>query len=280
MSRRRHKKRPQKHELRRDEGGGGLRKAAIVLVGVAVLSACLAAALMFSGVIGGGGAGPKTVAIVDQLSLTQPNPDFAASATSLLEQAGYAVDYYPGEEVTVEFYTDLPAHDYDLIVFRVHSGLVREVSPATGNRALMDYVSLFTGEPYSDEKYGSVEAAGRLGLGVGRYYEGGEGYFGITPYFIDTTMQGRFDKTTIILMGCDGLRSDTTAEAFLRKGAGTFVGWSGRVSAAHTDAATERLLEHLVIDRLTPGKAVTQTMAEVGRDPQYSTELRIYPPQE
>lgn len=279
MSRRRKAKRPEKHELRRGEGGGGLRKAAALLLGVVVLSAALAAGLVLSGVTTSGPSGPKTAAIVDQLSLTFPNPAFAETATKMLEQAGYAVDYYPGEEVTVEFYRDLPTHGYELVILRVHSGLVREVNPASGSRTLTEYVSLFTGEPYSDEKYGGVKAAGRLGLGVARYHEGGPPYFGITPYFVESTMEGRFDKTAIILMGCDGLRTDRTAEAFLEKGARAFVSWSGRVSAAHTDAATERLLQHLLINRLTLQEAVTQTMAEVGPDPSYGSRLLIHPPE-
>ena len=45
------------------------------------------------------------------------------------------------------------------------------------------------------------------------------------------------------MMGCDGLRSQVTAEAFLDKGASAFVSWSTRVSADHTDGATRRLLE-------------------------------------
>ncbi len=36
---------------------------------------------------------PMTAAIVDQLSLTQPNQEFVARTTRLLRQAGYRVDY-------------------------------------------------------------------------------------------------------------------------------------------------------------------------------------------
>lgn len=82
-------------------------------------------------------------AIVDQLSPSQPNPDFATSATKILEQAGYEIDYYPGEEVPVDLRRDLPTHGYDLIVLRVHSELTREIS---GEEATArEYVSLFGG---------------------------------------------------------------------------------------------------------------------------------------
>jgi len=53
---------------------------------------------------------PKA-AIVDHLSLTAPNQTFIETATNTLKQAGYTVDYYSGENITVEFYRNLPTHD-------------------------------------------------------------------------------------------------------------------------------------------------------------------------
>ncbi len=88
-------------------------------------------------------------------------------------------------------------------------------------------------------------------------------------------MRGRFDDTLIVMMGCDGLRSRVTAQAFLDKGAQAFVSWSQPVSAGHTDAATQRLLEKLLLEGLDASAAVSQTAAEVGRDPFYDAELRI-----
>ncbi len=38
--------------------------------------------------------------------------------------AGYDVDYYKGEDVTVELYRSLPSFGYKLIVLRVHSAYV------------------------------------------------------------------------------------------------------------------------------------------------------------
>ena len=277
MSGRSPKKRPQKDKLRRRKGDGRLGRAAVAVVGVALLCTSLAAGLLFSGLTTSGPSGPKMAAIVDQLSLTFPNPAFAETATNTLEEAGYAVDYYSGEAVTVDLYRDLPKHDYELIILRVHSGTVRQVDPTSEERTMMEYVGLFTGEPYSDARYGGRVGAGRIGLAVATDYHGGR-YFGVTPYFIEHTMEGGFGGSTIILMGCDGLRSDTTAETFIAKGAETFVSWSGKVSASHTDAATQRLLQHLLIEKLPTPEAVEQTMAEVGPDPDYDSTLLVYPP--
>lgn len=272
MSRRRQKKRTHKDELRPGRGGR-LRRAAVALLGVAVLSGSLAAGLVLSGLITRGPSAPSA-AIVDQLSLTQPNPDFAASATDILEQAGYAVDYFPGKQVTVELYRNLPTHDYDLIILRVHSGISEETDITTGEKTKREYVSLFTGEPYRDDKY-PQEPRGRLGKA--QYYEGAPPLFGIGPDFITDSMRGSFDNALIVMMGCDGLRSQRTAQAFLDKGASAFVSWSRRVSASHTDAATQRLLEKLLVDGLPVGEAVAQTAAEVGPDPLYGAELRVLP---
>lgn len=274
MTRRRQKKRAQKDELPQEKRSRGLRKLGILLVSIVLLSASLAAGLLFSGLVTSGPSELKTAAIVDQLSLTQPNQDFVASATNILEQAGYRVDYFPGEEVTVHFYRDLPTHDYGLIILRVHAGISEETDLITGEKTKREYVSLFTGEAYRKGKY-PEEQIGRLGKA--EYYEGAPPLFGIGPDFITHSMRGSFDETLIIMMGCDGLRSQTTAQAFLDKGASAFVSWSRTVSASHTDVATERLLRKLLIDGLPVGDAVAQTAAEVGPDPVYGARLRVLP---
>ncbi len=248
--------------------GRGLRRTAAALAAVPLVVALVGGGLLFRGLPSGGSPeGPKTAAIVDQLSLTVPNPEFIGSARSLLYDAGYLVDYYPGEQVTVDFYRELPRHGYDLILLRVHS------SRTETDGTITDDLSLFTGEPYSNAKYVEEQLAKRLG--IARYFEGGDPLFGILPDFVADSMEGRFDGTLILAMGCDGLRSDRAAQAFLDKGASAFVSWSRPVSASHTDAATERLLEKLLLEGLTAVDAVSQTAAEVGPDPSLGAELRI-----
>lgn len=218
--------------------------------------------------------GPPKAVIVDHLSLTFPNEDFIKSATATLEQAGYIVDYFPGEEVTVEFYRQLPTHGYDVILFRVHADRLE----ATLNGREIDEVILFTGEPYSERKYLDDRAKARLT--IARYYEGGERYFGIAADFIEDKMVGRFDDTKIIMMGCEGLLSERTAQAFIDKGASTYISWDETVSASHTDAASKVLLEHLLLDGQTPTEAAAQTMAELGPDPTYGSTLLAFPAEE
>lgn len=254
----------------------GGRRPAFLMMGAVV--AALAAVLVVAVVVAGGGDNPpeddglKTAVIVDQLQLTQPNPDFVSEARGVLAGAGYSVDYIPGENVTVDFYRTLPDKNYDLVLMRVHAGITTEIDQATGEKTGTEYVSLFTGEPYDESKYSS-EQLGRLGKA--RYTADSDPLFGIGPEFVKESMDGDFNGATIVMMGCDGLRSQVTAEAFLDRGASSFVSWSQQVSAPHTDTATVTLLQHLLVDQQPIAQAVETTAAEVGPDPSYDAELRL-----
>jgi hypothetical protein len=212
-------------------------------------------------------ASGRTAVIVDQLSLTQPNPEFAQTATSLLEGAGYAVDYYSGREVTVDLFRELPQHGYDFVVLRAHSAV------ATLDDQQTDWVAIFTGELYDGTRYPEDQAANRVGRA--RAEGDDEEVFAITPDFVRGSMAGRFEGATVVLMGCDGLVSPVTAEAFLDAGAGAFVSWTKQVSPGHTDAATERLLDKLLAQGQPIDAAVAATAAEVGADPYFGAELRL-----
>ena len=213
--------------------------------------------------------GSPKAAIVDHLSLTAPNPNFKEEATNILEQAGYAVEYYPGEEVKVDFYRNLPTHDYDLIILRVHSAIT------AGSHSL----GLFTSEPYSKNKYVYEQLTDQL---VGAAYseeerERGITYFAIGPPFVTGAMKGRFENTTIIMMGCEGLTYTLMAEAFIENGAKVYISWNGPVSADHTDQATLYLLQHLIIEEQTLKNALRETFEQVGQDPIYDSILLYYP---
>ncbi|MGD0764745.1 MAG: hypothetical protein ABR978_00350 [Dehalococcoidia bacterium] len=224
-------------------------------------------------------------AIVDQLALSEPNPAFVQSATQVLQAAGYTVDYYPPEQVTVDFYRNLPAQKYGLILFRVHTARFTEDSLKLADperrQTLLDafdhYVFLFTSEIYDQSKY--PDERQKLQLFAVHYLSGGDQrYFGITPKFIESAMKGGFDNATIVMMGCDGLLFDNTAQTLVNKGAKAVIGWDSLVSSAHTDTATEHLLQHLITERLPLGQAVKTTMTEVGSEPDYNNSLRFYPP--
>lgn len=207
---------------------------------------------------------------MDQLQLTAPNPEFVADVTDLLVSDGYEVDYIPGEDVTVDLYRELPTHDYDLVILRVHS--TADVS--RGNDDVTS-VSLFTGEPYSEDLYYEEQLSGAVGFA--QYTEDSPKLFGVTANFVRNSMEGRFDDTVILMMGCQGFINAEGAAAFTDKGARTFIGWDGLVSADHTDEATRVLLRHLVEDGAQGRDAVDLTMAEIGPDPDFGSQLVARP---
>lgn len=217
--------------------------------------------------------------IIDQLSIDVPKPPFAHAVTEQLEAAGYTVDYYPGEEVTVDFYRQLPTLGYDLILLRAHSGLIQ-----SGEREGEAF--LFTSEPFNNQRH-TVELSQHRLLSATYSREDLNSklsdvprFFGIVPDFVASSMNGSFDGAIVILMGCNGLTSSTMAAAFVEKGARAIVSWDDLVTGDHTDAATDRLLELLVADGLSLGEAVDQTAAEIGPDPYYGSELHFYPPEQ
>jgi len=222
---------------------------------------------------------PARAAIIDQLAFTDPNPEFVARATQQLEDAGYAVDYVPPEDVTIDLYRNLPGRGYKFVLLRSHSSdFVAQPAGADGQAIAGTWsIGLFTNEPYSTQEHVDDQSARRAI--IERYVdrEISEAYFGVNADFIALSTQGRFNDATIVLMGCAGLKTDDLARAFMFKGATHFVSWDASVTAQHTDAATEKLLQYLFGQGAGLQEAVTNTMADVGPDPAFGAHLLAYP---
>lgn len=218
------------------------------------------------GIFDGSESSGHRAALVDQLSLTAANPEFVSESRRLLEANGYEVDYFAGEDVTVDLYRTLPKRGYDLVILRVHSTAII----SRGDEDVTS-VSLFTGQPYTRDLYNEEQLQGRVGFA--QYAEDGPKYFGVTSDFIRDSMEGEFDNATVLMMGCQGFINSRGADAFADKGARTFIGWDGLVSAKHTDEATELLLHHIVEEGEEPEEAVERTMADVGPDPDFGSRL-------
>lgn len=266
----------------RDRRWWSWRAAAVPLAVAVAISIAVVALVLIRPWAGSGQQSDSQLraAIVDQLTVGAPPPPFVEATTALLERSGYIVDYYPGEEVTVDFYRQLPTHGYDLILLRAHSGLIQG-----GDREGEAFI--FTTESYNQMDYLDEQRAGRLlmatySLGPDLSVELRDlpRFFGIVPDFVKSSMSGDFDGATVILMGCNGLTSESMAAAFVEKGARSVVSWDGLVTGDHTDEATERLLELMLGSELTMGDAVARTRNEVGPDPWYGSELLFYPEEE
>jgi hypothetical protein len=262
------------HEEKKREERIGLVIMVVVLTAIISVSGFLIHSMLSSSSKNQETSFPSELkaAIVDHLSLTFPNQTFKQTATSILKQAGYSVDYYPGEKVTVEFYRNLPTHGYKIIILRVHSS----ATPVGGTEGP---VVLFTSERISLTKYVYEQLTDQL-MGVAyseEEKEKGITYFGISPLFVTNGMKGRFQNTVIIMMGCEGLDNPLMAKAFVGKGAEVYISWNKPVSASHTDLATTHLLKHLLIEKRTVKEAIQETFKEVGADPAYKSLLIAYP---
>ena len=221
-------------------------------------------------------AGNATAAIIDQLSSLQENEDFIGNVTKELEDYGFEVDVFQGNNITVEFYRRLPTRGYKLIIFRAHSGILEQ------DGEVMLRTVLFTNEEYSEARYGLEQVYEQLVMG-----RAGQGFpmmFGITSRFVRAEgvigqgqdMEGTFDDTVIIMMGCSGIALTDLAQAFIDKGASIYLAWDWGVDLYYVDEATSYLIRQLCSEELTIRQAVNNTMDVIGPEPNYGAELTYY----
>jgi hypothetical protein len=207
--------------------------------------------------------------IVDQLSSLQENDAFVANVTEELEEYGFEVDLYQGRNVTVDLYRQLAIHGYRLIIFRAHSGLLAE------NEVTQDRTVLFTNEDYRWFRYYDEQMDDRLVMA--QVSESYPTVFGIPPKFILESMEGTFDNSVVIMMGCSGLFMRDLAAAFVGKGASVYVAWNGSVELYYVDEATPYLVRQLFSGNMTVREAVDSTMDVIGPDPEHKAGLEYYP---
>ena len=215
---------------------------------------------------------PKA-AIIDQTGLSFPTPDFMVEAEAYLVEAGYTVDQYPPEVLTVDFYRTLPVKGYDLILFQTHATsevMLEGEDERTSGAAPGPF--LFTTEAYEQQRYLRLQLedqvrASRL------FFEGSPLLFALGPKFVQRSMRGTFADTVIIIGGCQSLAVPDLAQAFLDRGASVVIGWDEMVNLSHNNAAMLSLLEGLTVEGLSAPEAVERTMEAVGPDPSYNSSL-------
>ena len=238
---------------------------------------------------------PRAV-IIDQLSSEIPNTTFENKSIQILEGDGYLVDYIKSENVTVDFYKELPGMNYELIVFRTHAIAKQNTDPVT----------LFTGESYSTERYiteqllGYVKRAAPIGtiqynasisntepvleddgslsytLPVQREAFAEKEYFAISPKLVHEIMVGKFPSSTIILGGCNTLSNPTMAEALVARGASTIVGWDDQVSSWENDKAILTLLEETVTKNQEMEDAIITYSNNKTKSGKLTPNLKVY----
>ena len=214
----------------------------------------------------------RMAAIIDQVALSSPNPEFIQQARSYLTSAGFSVDVYEGESITVEFLRTLPTRGYNLIVFRTHS-TNDFIDPAPPGKP----VFLYTGERHDRYRYTYEQLTRQIMAGRVLYEEDAPKLFIVGPEFVRHGMQGRFEGTLMLIGGCASLATPELAEAFLERGATAIIGWNGLVDKSHNDRALLHLLRLLTVDELPIEQAVLHTRFEIGPDPTFNSIPTFYP---
>ncbi len=209
-------------------------------------------------------------AIVDQLSVLKPDPGFIQQATDRLNNLGLPVDYFQGEAITVDFYRRLADSGYKIIVFRAHSGLMRNADRTEQKTCL------FTNQPYSRMACIGDQLAGWVGEARVDNYPP---QFSVDSDFIEKSSPAEFNHTVIVMMGCSSLEKDDLARAFINKGASVYIGWNDSVGLDYVQAATLTLLDRLSWGENSLGLTVATTMREEGPDLISGAKMKYYPNQ-
>ncbi len=219
----------------------------------------------------------KKAVIIDQLYQDFPNESFQQNATKLLTDGGYEVDLFTTEDITVDFYKELPEMDYEFIVLRSHSLAIYGKKPSSW---------IFTGEKYEAGRYTQEQLSGMLSPGVpfrqGQISQMTQGdakserLFMIGSKMIDKMMVGQFPGTQIILGGCDTMSQVYLAEALVKRGASSVVGWNGLVELRDNDAVMLSLLDDIFNKNLEMDDAVEKVMNDYKGKTYYGTKLKHF----
>ena len=216
----------------------------------------------------------KKAAIIDQLHVEFPNEDWQKTVKELLDGGGYEqIDLFTTEEITVDFYKELPSMNYQFIVLRSHSLAIKDVDKQS--------VWIFTGEKYTENKYIQEQLAGQVSRGVPfltgpnliREEAEKQRHFIIGSKFVDEEMIGRFPGTTFVLGGCDTMSYPFMAKSLVDRGASSIVGWYGLVSLYDNDRVTLKVLEEILINGKQPDDAVDSVMEFFAEAMQYKHSI-------
>jgi hypothetical protein len=225
------------------------------------------------GVADEGEPGQYRAAIVDQLYVREPNPELITEMKALLGAYGFSVDLWQGDNITVDFYRGLPDLGYKLVILRVHSGILlamkeEKIEPLEGTY-------LFTAEEYSTTRYVSEQLSNKVANAM--MTDDYPLVFAVNSEFFRKDTKGKFTDTLIIAAGCESFYFEDMAEAFIDKGASSYIGWSTIVSLEYTDEVLKHMLTNLLTNNMTLEDSTALAMAELGHDPYFGASLRYYP---
>ena len=244
--------------------------------------------------------GAPRAAILDQLYDDIPNKDFQEKATQYLKDAGYDVDLFTTEQLTVDFYKKLPKMNYEFIVVRSHA--IGSDGPDYFEK---EPVSIFTGEKYADDKYIQEQLFGQLGKGAPymssqvevsvdlsglnqttsnevvaesswRLLDTTNPYFLVGSKYVNELMEGSFPNSVIVLGGCSTLSNPSLAKSLVNRGASSVVGWDRLIGSTKNDQVVLAFLESVLTNDMEVDKAVQFVNEKFSLDSESSPTFSYY----
>ena len=218
----------------------------------------------------------QLAAIIDQLHDLIPNKRHQQKALEYLESAGYDVDIYTTEDITVDFYKKLPSMNYKFIYIRTHSLEVLQLGNST---------FLFTGEKYninnhimeqlSNQVHNALPITDQIPIEMIKNYTMlvDASYFTIGSKLIDELMIGKFPQSVIIIGGCESVRNHDLAKSLLLRGASVVIGWDRSINSFENDKVMLELLEETLITKIGIHDAIISINEEFSPNLKYSSML-------
>lgn len=205
---------------------------------------------------------PKA-AILDALYGGSQDLAYEQSLTNYLSTAGYSVDVFRGENVTIDLLGNIGG--YKVLILRIHSAI------GSGG----GFLYLFSGEKYTPSKYVQEQLSGAVREAI---TFDNVSYFAINAVFLGGNNPIGLKDSTIILMGCNGTGSAYSIQRLLDKGIKAYIAWSGYVDLSYSDETTLALVKALYLEKSSVQAAVEGAMKEAGTEPGYNSVLECYAP--
>jgi len=202
---------------------------------------------------------PKA-AILDALYASSQDLTYEQNLTNYLSKAGYRVDVFRGENVTIDLLRNIGG--YKVLILRLHS-------------AIRGFLYLFSGEKYTQSEYALEQLSG--GVREGITFDN-VSYFAINAVFLGGKNQWGLKGSTIILMGCNGTGDSYSIQRLLDRGVKAYIAWTGYVELSYSDETTLALVKALYLKGSSVQAAVEEAMKEAGTEPAYNSVLEYYGP--
>lgn len=245
----------------------GQRRLLVLLILVVVLGlGLLFLRYTFLPVLPGNPGAGRIALVADSLAEDYPNPGLIDHIARVLREAGYRVEVYYNESVSMELYSRLTG--YDVVILRIHGGKAVYRGPDGGLHRIN---GLFTGLPWREEyePYRASWVATRAFP-----YGSNRAYLAVLPRFFEERLVGRFRPGSVVVVAsCYSLYTRDIADALAEKGLSGFIGWRGPVTVEYMDRALRLLVDKVFLENKTWEEAVGEVNRLLGPDPYYHQYL-------